>query len=142
MAQFLSPNDLRQLTADVEKAEHDKALEKKRRAARAEEELKQSFQTREVAPEVMDRINAAVRIAAEQGLNEILVLKFPATYCNDNGRAINNFDPAWPDSLEGFGKTAYNYFKKELEPLGFTIRAAIISFPEGMLGDVGMYLRW
>lgn len=139
---FMSPNDLRQLSLDTEKAELEKALAKKRRAAQAEEELKQSFQGREVAPEAMDRINTAVRAAAEQGLHEVQVLRFPAMYCNDRGRAINNFDPAWPDSLEGFGKTAYDYFKSELEPLGYSIRAQIVSYPDGLLGDVGLYLRW
>lgn len=139
---FMSPDDLRQLSLDTEKAELEKALAKKRRAAQAEEELKQSFEGREVAPEAMDRINTLVRAAAEQGLHEVQVLRFPAMYCNDHGRAINNFDPAWPDSLEGFGKTAFNYYQAELEPLGYQIRAQIVSYPDGLLGDVGLYLRW
>lgn len=142
MAQLLSPNDLKQIMADAERAEVEEALARKRRDADAVEELKRAFQTRQVAPEAMDRINLAVRIAAEQGKREVLVAKFPASFCNDKGRSINSFEPDWPKSLEGFGKTAYEYYVKELEPLGYSLRAEITSYPEGMLGDVGMYLRW
>ena len=45
-------------------------------------------------------------------------------------------------SLHGFGKTAFDFYAAELRPLGFTMRAEIMNFPGGMMGDVGMYLRW
>ena len=70
------------------------------------------------------------------------MLRFPSSFCNDRGRRINNFEGDWPKSLEGFGKTAFEYFDKELRPLGFSMRAEIMDFPGGNLGDVGMYLRW
>lgn len=47
-----------------------------------------------------------------------------------------------PNSPKGFGKTAYQFFEKELEPLGYTVRAEIVSYPDGMLGDVGLFIRW
>ncbi len=60
---------------------------------------------------------------------------FPRAYCNDGGRRINIGDPELADSRsEGFGKTAYNYFEKELRPLGYKLRAEIVSFPEGLPG--------
>lgn len=142
MAQILSPNELKQISADAERAEVEAEVAKRRRAEEAIDELKRSFQNRQVAPEAMSRINMAVRVAAEQGKHEVLVLKFPSSYCNDRGRSINSFEPDWPKSLEGFGKTAFEFYQKELEPLGFHMRAEIISFPDGMPGDVGMYLRW
>jgi hypothetical protein len=142
MAQILSPNELKQISADAERAAIEKEAAQRRRIAEAESEVKLAFQSRQVAPEAMERINAAVRIAAEQGQHEVLVIKFPSSFCNDRGRSINSFEADWPKSLEGFGKTAFEFFQKELEPLGFSIRAEIISFPGGMPGDVGMYIRW
>jgi len=142
MAQISTPAELNMISAEKEIAEMNAALEKKRQAAAQAELLKQAFESRDVHPEVMERIDAAVRAAAGQGLHEIQVLRFPASYCNDRGRRINNLERDWPESLEGFGKTAFQFYEKELEPLGYTLRAEIVSYPDGMLGDVGMFIRW
>jgi hypothetical protein len=142
MAQILKPDDLQQLSEDSEIEERKAELAKKRQVDKAAEELKQAFQSREVSPQVAERINAAVSSAAKRGAREVLVLTFPANYCNDGGRSINNIEPDWPKTLEGFGKTAFDYFEKELRPLGFKLRAEIVSFPGGVPGDVGLYLRW
>jgi hypothetical protein len=90
----------------------------------------------------MDRVMARVRQAAELGFHEVEVMTFPCTFCNDRGRRINNFDPDWPASLEGFAKKAYEFFEKELRPLGYKLTAQIISFPDGMPGDAALYLKW
>ena len=142
MTQFLNPADLKKITEEVEIAEHRAVQARRLQADQAVEGLKQAFMHREIGPEAPERINAAVRGAAEQGAHEILVLRFPSTYCNDGGRRINNFEHDWPNSLQGFGKTAFDFYLKELRPLGFTLRAQIMDFPGGMPGDVGIYLRW
>lgn len=69
-------------------------------------------------------------------------LTFPAKFCNDHGRRINNLGPDWPDSLEGFAKKAYDYYVKELKPLGYKLTAQILDFPDGMPGTVGIFLSW
>ena len=43
---------------------------------------------------------------------------------------------------DAFAKDAYNFYVKELRPLGYKLHAEIISFPGGMPGDVGLYLAW
>ena len=45
-------------------------------------------------------------------------------------------------SFDGNCAEAFDFYAKELRPLGFTMRAEIMNFPGGMPGDVGMYLRW
>jgi hypothetical protein len=142
VSQILKPDDLQQISEDAEIEERKAELTKKRQVDKTAEELKQAFQSREVSPQVAERINAAVSAAAKRGVREVLVLSFPASYCNDGGRSINNIEPDWPKTLEGFGKTAFDYFEKELRPVGFKLRAEIISFPGGVPGDVGLYLRW
>jgi len=142
MTQFLNPADLKMIAAEREIEKQKAEMAKRLQAGQAEEGLKQAFESRQVSAEAPERINKAVRDAAEQGLHEVLVLRFPSTFCKDGGRRINNFEPDWPNSLQGFGKTAFDYYEKELRPLGFTLRAEILNFPGGMPGDVGMYLRW
>ena len=142
MEQILKPGELKKISEDAEMEELKEALAKKHQADKSFQDLKEAFQSREVAPQAAERINAAVRAAAKRGVREVMVLRFPSTYCNDGGRSINNFDKDWPQTLEGFAKKAYEYFEKELRPLDFKIRAEIVSFPDGMPGDVGMYISW
>ena len=142
MAQLLNPNELKDISEAAEMEKIKEMLARKRQADTRDDDLKKTFESREVSPLAAERINTAVRAAAERGAREVQVLRFPASYCNDGGRRINIGDPDWPISLEGFGKTAYNYFEKELRPLGYKLRAEIVSFPEGLPGDVGIYLAW
>ena len=83
-----------------------------------------------------------VRGAAERGEREVMVVRFPSTYCPDGGRAINNFETGWENTLTGFAKRAYDFGQKELAPQGYKFRAQILDFPGGMPGDVGLFLRW
>jgi hypothetical protein len=139
---FLRPQDLVKITEQVEMARAREALERKRKAEQAERELRDSFMSAEVPPDAAKRVMAVVRSAAEAGQREVLGPRFPAAFCNDHGRAINNLDPNWPDSLEGEAKRAYVWFKEHLEPLGFKVRAQILNYPDGIPGEVGIFLRW
>jgi hypothetical protein len=142
MTDLLKPEDLRQIADAEDMAKAKKALEhmKVQEAERAS--LHEIFMSREVHPEAKTRINNAVRRAAQQGERQLLALKFPASYCNDQGRRINNLEPDWPASLEGFAKKAYDYYMAELKPLGFKLNAQVLDYPGGMPGDIGLYLRW
>jgi hypothetical protein len=140
--QLLRPQDLLKMSEDAEMAKVREALERKRREQQAERELRDSFMREEVPPDAASRVTAMVRRAAEAGQREVLALRFPAMFCNDHGRAINNLDPDWPGSLEGEAKRAYAWFKEHLEPLGFKVRAQILNYPDGIPGEVGIFLRW
>jgi hypothetical protein len=143
MADLMRPDDLRKISND---AEMKKAQEYLARAKRQEEEqktMRELFMKEEdVPPEAVERVNNAVRRAAEQGLHEVQVFSFPASYCNDRGRRINSNEPDWPDSLEGHAKKAYAYFEKELRPLGYKVRVEILDYPSGIPGNVGLFLSW
>ena len=142
MAGILSPKDLTAMSLAAEQAQLNEERQAKKQKADQDAELREAFSSRELHPEVNERINRAISIAAKQGKNQLQVLTFPASFCNDGGRRINSFDPDWPSSLEGFAKKGYEFYEKELRPLGFKIGAEIISFPGGMPGDVGMFLKW
>jgi CBS domain-containing protein len=82
------------------------------------------------------------RIAAEHGEKEILILQFPHELCSDGGRAINVAEPDWPSTLRGEAAEAYLRFERDLKPRGFHLIAKVISFPEGYIGDIGLFLHW
>ena len=142
MTDVLRPQDLKKIADDAEMAVIQAQLKNQKKAEDEQTQLREAFMSREIHPEAAGRINAAVRRAAEAGRSEIQVFTFPASFCNDQGRRINNSDPDWPQSLEGFAKKAYEYFEEKLLPLGYRMRVQILNYPGGMPGEVGVFLGW
>jgi hypothetical protein len=139
---LLRPADLNEIIGDAEMKKMDEERQRKQKKEQEVRELREAFMERDIHPEVMDRLNKVIRIAAEQGLKEVQVITFPASFCTDGGRRINNMLPDWPDSLEGFAKRAYEFYQKELRPLGYKLHAQVIDFPGGVPGEIGLFLKW
>ncbi len=139
---LLRPNDLLEIIGEAESKKLDEDRRLKAQRDKHLQEVKDAFMSREISPDVMERLNKAVRIAAEQGLRQFEIITFPASYCNDRGRRINNQLPDWPESLEGFAKRAYEFYKAELRPLGYKLNAEVVNFAGDVPGDVTMTLRW
>lgn len=142
MTSLMRPQDLRTISEHAEWAKMKEKMTYAKKQEKEREALREAFMHTEVGAEAYERVNTAVCRAAEQGANQVMIFSFPASYCNDGGRRINNSEPDWPDSLEGFAKKAYRFYEKELKPLGYRARAEIIDFPDGFPGNVGMFLKW
>lgn len=80
--------------------------------------------------------------AAANGLTEVLVYRFPNRLCTDKGRAINQQEPGWENTLTGVPKEIYSLWRRYFRDRGYKLRVQIIDFPGGMPGDVGMTLNW
>jgi len=141
-AGLLRPDDLKEIASGAEIAKMEEERQSKKKREQQQQELREAFMAREIQAEAVDRINRATRIAAEQGKHQLEVLTFPCKFCSDGGRRINIADPEWPSTLEGFAKKAYEFFNKELRPLGYKMHAEVITFPGGMPGDVALFLKW
>jgi hypothetical protein len=139
---LITPDELRRIAEEKEMAQVREALEKKRKIDDERDQLHDAFMSQEIHPEVFERMTRAVKGAAERGERELLAVRFSSEYCTDGGRAINNFEAEWPQTLTGFAKRAYEFWQKELEPKGYKVRAQIMDFPGGVPGDVGLFLRW
>ena len=92
--------------------------------------------------EAMKRVAVIVQRAVSNGLTEVLVYRFPNQLCTDRGRAINQAEPGWEQTLTGAPKEIYLFWQKHLRPLGYKIRYEIVDFPNDMPGDVGVTLSW
>ena len=141
-ADLITPDELRRLADEQEMAMAREALEKQRKVDDDRHHLRDAFMAQEIHPDVFERVSRVVKGAAERGEREVLAIRFPSEYCTDHGRAINNFESGWPDTLTGFARRAYEFWQKELEPRGYKLRAQIMDFPGGVPGDVGIFLRW
>ena len=140
---LIRPDAARRISEEKEMEKLKQLLEKQRKAEMEAHALHQTFIEREVnLAEARRNVSAMVRGASEHGEREVMALRFPSDWCTDKGRAINNFEPNWPETLTGFAKRAYDYYEKELRPAGYRVRAQILDFPGGLPGDVGIFLSW
>ena len=128
-------------------AEAEKASEAARRHAAAEAEKKALLDKLTAASGVSEeertkRAAAIIERAVASGLTEVLVMRFPNSLCTDRGRAINQQESGWETTLTGLPKELYDFWDRQLRPLGYKLKVQIIDFPDGMPGDVGMSLKW
>jgi hypothetical protein len=144
MVQILSAKELMTKIAKVEGEKASKAM-KAHEAAEAE---KQALLDRLSRPsglsddEVMEKAAIIVNRAVENGMTSVQVFRFPNHICTDNGRAINQVEDGWEQTLTGVPKEIYEFWKRQLKPRGYHIRYEIIDYPGGMPGDVGIFLSW
>jgi hypothetical protein len=141
-AGLLTPEDIRKIATDAESKELQAGLAAARKAEDEHKKLHEAFMSREIHPEMLPRVMAVVRRAAEQGKTEVLLFQFPAEYCADRGRAINNGETDWPTSLDGFAKRAYQAYEQTFRPHGYRLQARVLDYPKGMPGNIGFFLSW
>jgi hypothetical protein len=142
IAGVLTPQQLQKFAQEAAISEAQKAAAEAKKAAEHKEAVRKAFMEREIRPDAMEHLMRAVKHLAEQGKHEYLVLQFPAEDLSDGGRRVNNFQPDWPDSLQGFGKRAYDFYQEHLKPAGYRLRAEVLDYPHGNIGDVGIFLCW
>jgi len=128
-------------------AESEKAAEAARREA-AEEAEKKAMLDHFAKPsgvsdeERMKRAAIVIQRAVGNGLTEVFVGRFPNQLCTDRGRAINQVEPGWEETLTGLPKELYDFWQKYLRERGYKLKVQIVDFPGGMPGDIGMTLSW
>jgi hypothetical protein len=92
--------------------------------------------------EVMKKAAVIIERAAKNGLTEVQVYRFPNSLCTDRGRAINQQEPGWETTLTGIPKEIYEFWDRQLRPLGYRLRVQVIDFSSGVPGDIGLSLKW
>ena len=92
--------------------------------------------------ERMARAAAIIKRAANNGLTEVEIGRFPNQICTDRGRAINQREPGWEKTLTGIPKEIFQLWTDYLKPRGYRIRYQIIDFPGGVPGDIGITISW
>lgn len=144
---FMSAAELGAYTAKLKAAKAMQELKGEDQANKARAELIEALSKPiELTPEKVHEITRPLlhklRVAAEQGKNELMVMRFPNAMCRDGGRAINNANADWADTLTGRPRQAYEFWRERLRPLGYGLAAMIVDWPDGMPGDVGFFLTW
>ncbi|QLQ17617.1 MAG: histidine kinase [Exiguobacterium profundum] len=138
----VSANDLRMAILRKEMEEIEKAEKAKTDQEKRLKDFADSFMHDHIGDDERAMIQKLVMAAVQNGKFEALVYSFPSDLCTDSGRAINNRLAHWPETLQGKAKELYDRYVAVAKPQGFKLKAAIISFPGGMPGDVGFFLNW
>ena len=123
-----------------------RGLDAEAAARRAEAEQQRAFRIdflmHHLSPGEIKHARTAVEAAMRQNAFEALIYAFPSALCTDDGRAINNAEPSWPGTLQGKAREVYEAFERHGRPMGFHLKAMIVTFPGGIPGDVGFFLNW
>ena len=137
-----SANELRLALLEKEMAELEKSKKLKDAEERGRAAFAEDFLKNHVSEEERAMIRTAIMSAVGQGKMETLVYSFPSSLCTDGGRAINNSERDWPETLQGKAKELYDRYTEVARPQGYRLKAMIINFPGGIPGDVGFFLSW
>jgi hypothetical protein len=83
-----------------------------------------------------------IQRAVRNGLTEVQVYRFPNSLCTDKGRAINQMEAGWEQTLTGMAKEIYQLWADYLRPRGYRIRYQVIDYSGGVPGDIGITVSW
>jgi hypothetical protein len=92
--------------------------------------------------ERMKRAAVIIKRAVSNGLTEVEVGRFPNQLFPDGGRAINQQEPGWEETLTGLPRELHQFWKIHLGPRGYGLRCQIANWPDGKPGDISMSLVW
>ncbi|UYO50196.1 CBS domain-containing protein [Rhodopseudomonas palustris] len=141
-ADDLSASAFRELGLEHEHEEDEKRKHAKELADEKHHRLASDMLASHLTDETWQKLLRNARSAAKKGEQESLLLRFPAELCTDHGRAVNAPDPEWPSTLRGMAADIYLRWKSELRPHGFVLQARVVDFPDGIPGDIGLFLTW
>ena len=98
----------------------------------------------EIVPEESMLATAVTLVnrAVDNGQSSVEVFRFPHALCTDNARALSQREPGWEKTLIGVPKEIYEFWEHHLKAKGYHLSFAIIDYPGGMPGDVGITLSW
>jgi CBS domain-containing protein len=135
-------SEFQQAVTDFESREVQQRQQARHAISEQQQRLVVELLDRHVSDAIWQDLLRHARDAAANGQKEYLLLRFPSQLCSDGGRAINVPDPRWPQSLRGEAAEIYVRWHSDLRPGGFRLAARILDFPDGLPGDVGLFLIW
>ena len=86
--------------------------------------------------------STVIQRAVRNGLTEVQVYRFPNSLCADKGRAINQQEAGWENTLTGIPKEIFELWRDYLKPRGYRISYQIIDYPGGVPGDIAVTISW
>lgn len=139
--------DAKQIRTEAALKEAEKAEQYARLAAAAESEKRAlierlSLPSGKSEDEKVKLASTIIQRAVRNGMTEVQVYRFPNALCTDRGRAINQQEPGWENTLTGIPKEIFQLWTDYLKPRGYRISYQIIEYPGGVPGDIAVTIAW
>jgi hypothetical protein len=134
-----------QKEAALKEAQKAEEHAKKRAAAEAEKQKLIDKLSQPSGLSEEDKVKLAANViqrAVRNGLTEVEVYRFPNSLCTDRGRAINQMEKGWENTLTGIPKEIFQLWSDYLQPRGYRIRYQVVDFSGGVPGDIGVTISW
>jgi CBS domain-containing protein len=123
--------DFRRLAAEFENKEAGRREGQRHSAEEERQRQAAELIGKHISEESWRNLIHGARTAAEQGLKEFMLLRFPSQLCSDGGRAVNAPDPDWPATLRGeaaeFSCAGATISSRRV----FILRPECLTFPTG-----------
>jgi hypothetical protein len=137
----------KELMEKAAQREAEKATEAMRLQAKVDAEKKALIERLQQPSGVSDdealrRVKVIIERAVNNGLSQVQVYRFPNSLCTDRGRVINQQEVDFASTLTGLPREMYEFWARQLRPLGYKLQFQIVDFPNGVPGDVGIMLKW
>ena len=137
----------KEVMQEIALAEAEEVKKEMRAQAEAEAEKKALIAQLSKPPgtsdeEAIRRGLEIIQRAIKNRRTEIEIIRFPNQVCTDKGRAINQQEPGWENTLTGAPKEIYQFWHKYFRPRGYKLRVQVVDFPDGLPGDIGMTVSW
>ena len=137
----------KEVMQEIALAEAEEVKKQARAQAEAEAEKKALIEQLRKPPgtsdeEAIRRGLEIIQRAIKNRRTEIEIIRFPNQVCTDKGRAINQQEPGWENTLTGAPKEIYQFWHKYFRPRGYKLRVQVVDFPDGLPGDIGMTVSW
>jgi hypothetical protein len=137
----------KQIQKEAALKEAEKAEQYARLAAAAEAEKRALIErlnrpSGKSEEEKIQLASTVIQRAVRNGLTEVQVYRFPNSLCTDKGRAINQQEPGWENTLTGIPKEIFQLWTDYLKPRGYRISYQIIEYPGGVPGYIAVTIAW
>jgi len=120
----------------------DQRQARKREAQLERDRQVKAFLEQHVTDANWSELLGKAKFVALNGEQEFMMLRFPSDLCSDGGRKIDVAEEGWEGTLRGAAAELYSRWKTDLKPQGFGLSARIVSYEDGIIGDIGLYLTW
>ena len=110
-AQPMSAEALRMSILQKEMAKMDVERKARKVEERKLADFTRGFLQSHVSDDELAMVRRLVDLAVKDGKMEAMVYSFSSDLCTDSGRAINNNDPRWPETLQGKAKEFFDRYE-------------------------------
>jgi hypothetical protein len=138
----VTARSFRELVTTAKQVGRDDAVAVKQLAALERERQIEAMLLEHLDKHLWVKLLDRAQAGATQGESSFELIRFPCDLCSDGGRKIDVAEIDWPSTLRGEAAEVYSRWERELRPGGFSLRAQIVEYLDGIPSNIASALSW